>query len=192
MREYKNIMVMTTGDVYTFETATVDPSIWLDELELTTDDITLLQGQIFSRLHKSEDSPRYPDVDESVVDTLYNWIHRSRPDASPEMRDAGLSSDYQLTRAVIEKHGGNFYEFLSLALAEGSALIGEFVAVHDAIYEAYNVYLEERYGISEDHEIFMHGLAELDMDAVAEQYDGDSGNVLLQGENIVYEVAVVY
>lgn len=192
MREYKNIMVMMTGDVYTFETATVDPSTWLDELELTADDITLLQGQIFNRLYKSEDSPRYQDVDESVADALYDWIHKSKDDAPGDNRYPNLPNEYQNTRTVIEKHGGNFYEFLSLALAEGSALIGEFVAVHDTVYEAYDVFLSERFDLDSDSEIFMYGLAELDMEAVAEQYDADSGNVLLQGENIVYEVAVVY
>lgn len=190
MREYKNIMVMTTGDVYTFETATVDPSTWMDELELTADDITLLQGQIFNRLRKSEDSPRYPDVDESVVDTLYDWIHKSRDDAPGDNRYPDVPSDYQLTRTVIEQHGGNFYEFLSLALAEGAALIGDFLAVHDTVYEAYDVYLSERYDLDSDNEIFMDGLAELDMAAVSEQYDADSGNVLLQGEIAVYEVTL--
>lgn len=185
-------MVMMTGDVYTFETATDAPSTWSDELGLTADDITLLQGPIFNRLYKSEDSPRYQDVDESVADALYDWIHKSKDDAPGDGQYPNLPNEYQNTRTVIEKHGGNFYEFLSLALAEGSALIGEFLEVHDTVYEAYDVFLSERYGLDSDNEIFMYGLAELDMEAVAEQYDADSGNVLLQGENIVYEVAVAY
>lgn len=189
MREYKNIMVFVTGDIYTFETATVDPSTWMYTMELTAADLTLLQGKIFSRLYKSDDAPRYPDFDESVADTLYNWIQKSKDNAPGDPTIPDLPNDYQITRTVIEQHRGNFYEFLSLALAEGSALTGEFVAVHETANDAYNTFLEEHYGISEDHEIFTSGLADLDMDAVSGQYDADSGNVLLEGMDAVYEVA---
>ena len=175
MASRKNILVFSSGDVYDF--ASVDtPSDWMINMSLTYSNVTLLQGPVFDRLEMDD----YVTFDESTMDVLHDWLTKSRDDAP---------NDYQLARTVIQQHGGDFEEFLALALAEGSALLGEFLAIHESRYDAYDIFLRDRYGIDSDSEIFMYGLAELDMDAVSDQYDADSGNVLLQGRDKVYEVS---
>lgn len=182
MREYKNTIVTVTGDVYTLETATVPPSQWFDEHELDWSDVTHVQGPILDILTRTDSHTRYPGGDESTMDVLYDYVHSSKDNASDD--------SYQFARTLIENGGGNFYEFLALALKQGDALTGGLNAVYVSTSEAYDVFLQNHYGVDSDSEIFTSGLAELDMETVEEQYDYDSGNVLLEGEEVVYEVVL--
>lgn len=188
MREYKNTIVTVTGDVYTLETATVPPSTWFDAHGLDWSDVTHVQGPILDVLTRTDSHTRYPGGDESTMDVLWDHIHNSKDDAPGDPNRPDVANSYQFVRTMIENNGGNFNEFLALALKQGDALTGELNAVYDSTREAYDVFLQNHYGVDSDSEIFTSGLAELDMDTVEEQYDYDSGNVLLEGEEVIYEV----
>jgi len=166
--EIKNIIVFDTGDVLTFNHLHLKPSEWLSEWGLEVGQITLLQGPVFESIDRDE---ALSNIDDGDLDALWEWLY----------------GDYRINdRELIEdKYGADLVEFLNLAFPKG-ILANDFDGMMDSVHEVHNTWMDDQYGVSDNSEVVMNGLVEIDWDNVASDYDDNSGRELLEGDRVVY------
>lgn len=168
--ERKNIIVFDSGDVYTYSRSHVKPSEWMSECALEVGQITLFQGPVFESIDRDEALSNIGDGD---LNELWEWLY-----GDDRINDRELIED---------KYGADLIEFLNLAFPRG--LLGnDFDGMMDSVHEVHNTWMDDQYDVSDDSEVVMNGLVEIDWDNVASDYDDNSGKELLEGDRVVYIV----